>query len=88
MPDMMKAVAAIEKDRVGIVEIPVPVPGDYECLTKITYCGICNGTDLKLISNKVADKETPYPTILGKGIYSLRHSFWMHRRTTPICIRR
>lgn len=65
MPDMMKAVAAIEKDRVGIVEIPVPVPGDYECLTKITYCGICNGTDLKLISNKVADKETPYPTILG-----------------------
>lgn len=61
----MKAVAAIDVGRVEIVEIPCPEPNDYECLTKITYCGICNGTDLKLISNKVADRQTQFPTILG-----------------------
>jgi threonine dehydrogenase-like Zn-dependent dehydrogenase len=65
MKKTMKAVAILSKGNVGIVDIPIPEPGDYECLTKITYCGICNGTDLKLIENKVGDKQTPYPTILG-----------------------
>ena len=65
MAGMMKAVAAIEKNKIKIVEIPIPEIGEYECLTKITYCGVCNGTDLKLISNSVADRETPFPTILG-----------------------
>lgn len=65
MFEKMKAVAAMERGKTEIVEIPRPVPGDYECLTKILYCGICNGTDLKLIHDKVADRKIPYPTVLG-----------------------
>lgn len=65
MSKTMKAVAALERGRIGLVELPRPVPGDYECLTKITYCGICNGTDLKLLNNRVTDKHIAYPTVLG-----------------------
>lgn len=65
MLETMKAVAAVERGRTAVVEIPRPVPGDYECLTKILYCGICNGTDLKLINDQVTDLKIPYPTVLG-----------------------
>lgn len=61
----MKAVAALERGRLGIVDVPRPIPGDYECLTQIAYCGICNGTDLKLLNDRVTDKRVAYPTILG-----------------------
>ncbi len=65
MLETMKAVAAVGCGRTAIVKIPRPVPGDYECLTKILYCGICNGTDLKLIHDQVTDLKIPYPTVLG-----------------------
>lgn len=61
----MKAIAAVSRGRTAQVEIPMPVPGEYECLTKILYCGICNGTDLKLIQDRVTDLRIPYPTVLG-----------------------
>ena len=65
MSATMKAVAALERGRLGIVEVPRPIPGDYECLTQIAYCGICNGTDLKLLNDRVTDKQIAYPAILG-----------------------
>lgn len=65
MQETMKAVVAQSQGKLGIVCVPVPVPGEYECLTKITYCGICNGTDLKLLNNQVTDKTIEYPTVLG-----------------------
>ena len=65
MQETMKAVVAQSQGKLGIVCVPAPVPGEYECLTKITYCGICNGTDLKLLNNQVTDKTIEYPTVLG-----------------------
>ncbi len=65
MTDMMKAVAAFGNGQAGLVEIPIPEPDDYSCLTKILYCGLCNGTDTKLLHDRVANKKIIYPTILG-----------------------
>lgn len=61
----MRAVAAIEPGRVAVVDIPMPEYGEYECLVKITACGLCSGTDLKLIDNAIADLAIRYPTVLG-----------------------
>lgn len=61
----MKAVAAIEQGKVAVVDIPVPEIGEYECLVKITACGLCSSTDLKIINNSVADLDIKYPTVLG-----------------------
>lgn len=61
----MKAVAAIEKGKVAVVDIPVPEISEYECLVRITACGLCSSTDLKIISNSIANLDIQYPTILG-----------------------
>lgn len=61
----MKAVAAIEKGKVAVVDIPVPEIGEYECLVKITACGLCSSTDLKIIGNSIANLNIQYPTVLG-----------------------
>ena len=61
----MKAVAAIEQGKVAVVDIPMPEYGEYECLVKTTACGLCSSTDLKLISNGVANLDIKYPTVLG-----------------------
>lgn len=61
----MKAFAAIEQGKVAVVDIPMPEYGEYECLVKVTACGLCSSTDLKLISNSVANLDIQYPTVLG-----------------------
>ena len=61
----MKAVAAIEKGRAAVVDIPLPEYGDYECLVKVTACGLCSSTDLKIIDNGIASLDIQYPTVLG-----------------------
>ncbi|NLG25708.1 MAG: alcohol dehydrogenase catalytic domain-containing protein, partial [Clostridiales bacterium] len=50
---------------VAVVDVPMPAYGDYECLVRITACGLCSGTDLKLIDNAIADLKIQYPTVLG-----------------------
>ncbi len=64
---MMKAVAAMGDGTVKIVEVPKPVvTGPYECLVRVTACGLCSSTDLKIISNgSVAQNTITYPTLLG-----------------------
>lgn len=44
--------------------IPEPVTDDYEVLTKTIACGICNGTDVKLVEGKLRG-FTDYPAVLG-----------------------
>lgn len=61
----MKAVATDEKGVISVVEIPVPNYGDYECLVRIRACGICNSTDMKLITNTMGDFPVQYPALLG-----------------------
>lgn len=45
-------------------QIPMPEIDDYEAVTKTIACGICNGTDLKLIEGKLKG-FSDYPAVLG-----------------------
>jgi L-iditol 2-dehydrogenase len=61
----VRAVAAVSKGKVEVVEIPMPVVEDYECLVKVRACGFCNGTDLKIIHDEVGTTPVDFPVILG-----------------------
>ncbi len=61
----MKAVAVIEAGKVEVVDIPIPECGKYECLVKVGACGLCNSTDLKIISDQISNVKVQYPVILG-----------------------
>jgi threonine dehydrogenase-like Zn-dependent dehydrogenase len=61
----VRAVAAVSKGKVEVVEIPMPVAEDYECLVKVRACGFCNGTDLKIIHDEVGTTPVDFPVILG-----------------------
>lgn len=65
--EMMKAVAAMGDGTVKIVEVPKPDKvGPYDCLVRVTACGLCSSTDLKIIYNgSVAQNTITYPTLLG-----------------------
>lgn len=45
-------------------DIPEPQIGEYQALTKTIACGLCNGTDLKLIKGAVRG-ISGYPAVLG-----------------------
>jgi len=62
----MKAALTDGKGKVWIDDIPMPEPGDYECLCRIDACATCTGTDKKLISGKMSwAKPEHYPVVLG-----------------------
>ncbi|NOY83167.1 MAG: alcohol dehydrogenase catalytic domain-containing protein [Kiritimatiellaeota bacterium] len=60
----MKAIAVTGPESIELVELPRPVIREYECLVKVTACGLCNSTDLKMIDGHVGD-ALHYPFILG-----------------------
>lgn len=64
----MKAVLITEPDVVMVMDVPIPVRNEYECLVEVKACGICSSTDLKIIHRD--HPESPlhpfrYPAILG-----------------------
>ncbi|MBE6364393.1 MAG: hypothetical protein E7053_01420 [Lentisphaerae bacterium] len=62
----MKTTLTDGKGKVWIEELPMPIPGDYECLCRIDACATCTGTDKKLISGKMSwAKPENYPAALG-----------------------
>jgi len=61
----MKAVAVPAPGEVEVVDVPPPVPADYECLVKVDACGLCNGTDLKIIDDHLSSMTVEYPVLLG-----------------------
>ena len=64
----MKAVLITEPNIVKVMDVPMPVWGEYECLVEVKACGVCSSTDLKLISTEhPEDPRDPlrYPAILG-----------------------
>jgi L-iditol 2-dehydrogenase len=61
----VRAVAAVSRGKVEVVEIPMPVVEDYECLVKVRACGFCNGTDMKIIDDEVSTTPVEFPVILG-----------------------
>ena len=61
----MRAVAAVSRGKVEVVDIPMPVVEDWECLVKVRACGFCNGTDMKIIHDEVGTTPVDFPVILG-----------------------
>lgn len=60
----MKAYAALGNGARGFIDIPAPVPSEYEALVKVEACGLCAGTDAKIIHGKFKGVDS-YPTVLG-----------------------
>jgi len=61
----MRAVAVTDVGKLEFVELPMPEVRPYECLVKMTACGLCNGTDLKQIDGTLGNVREQYPMILG-----------------------
>ncbi len=60
----MKGVVVYRDGTVKVEELPKPKIGDYQALVKNLSCGICNGTDLKLIHATFKGFDS-YPAVLG-----------------------
>jgi threonine dehydrogenase-like Zn-dependent dehydrogenase len=60
----MKAAIVSEKNRLEVVDIPMPQVGAYDCLVKIDACAICTGTDSSIISGTFPWPQK-YPFVLG-----------------------
>jgi threonine dehydrogenase-like Zn-dependent dehydrogenase len=60
----MKTLVVDDKHELSIREIPVPKYQECQALVKTLSCGVCNGTDLKLIHGNFKNFNT-YPAALG-----------------------
>ncbi|EHI57410.1 zinc-dependent alcohol dehydrogenase [Hungatella hathewayi] len=60
----MKALIVNENGELSIQEIKKPTYGPCQALVKLESCGVCNGTDTKLI-HKTFKNFHDYPAILG-----------------------
>lgn len=60
----MKVLTVNEKGELSFAQVPKPVPGDYQALVRMKSCGVCNGTDTKLIHRNFKNFSA-YPAILG-----------------------
>ncbi|MBQ7364152.1 MAG: zinc-binding dehydrogenase [Clostridia bacterium] len=60
----MKGYCVHKDGRCAIEELPVPSFGQYEALVKMESCGVCNGTDMKIIHAVFKGIDT-YPVVLG-----------------------
>lgn len=47
-----------------VEDLPMPRYGDYDALVKVESCGVCNGTDTKIIHGTFKG-VTKYPLVLG-----------------------
>jgi len=64
----MKAVLITEPGVVKVMDVPMPVWNEYECLVEVKACGVCSSTDLKLINREHPENPRDplrYPAILG-----------------------
>lgn len=60
----MKTLIADAQHQLSIREVPMPQYNECQALVKMQSCGVCNGTDLKLIHGNFKNFNT-YPAILG-----------------------
>lgn len=60
----MKSLVVDKHGNLSVEEVPVPKVTDYQALVKMESCGVCNGTDMKLIHGSFKGFDT-YPAILG-----------------------
>ena len=60
----MKTLVVDAKHELSIREVPKPKYKECQALVKMQSCGVCNGTDLKLIKGSFKNFDT-YPAALG-----------------------
>lgn len=60
----MKGLVVHAGGRLSIESLPIPQINDYQALVKTEACGVCNGTDLKLIHGTFKN-FSDYPAVLG-----------------------
>ena len=60
----MRSLVVDANHELSIRELPMPAYGEHQALVKTLSCGVCNGTDLKLIHGNFKNFDT-YPAILG-----------------------
>jgi len=60
----MKGLVVYRDGKMKVENLPKPVIGDYQALVENLSCGICNGTDFKLIHATFKGFDT-YPAVLG-----------------------
>lgn len=60
----MKALTVDQQGTLSFAEVAKPGYNEYQALVKMKSCGVCNGTDTKIIHGTFKNFHT-YPTILG-----------------------
>lgn len=60
----MKSFIVDGNGKLSIQEVSFPTYNDYQALVKMESCGVCNGTDAKLIHRNFKGFDT-YPAVLG-----------------------
>jgi 2-desacetyl-2-hydroxyethyl bacteriochlorophyllide A dehydrogenase len=60
----MKAAVIVRAGAVEIQDVPRPKIGDYQVLVEQLTCGVCTGTDWKLVEGHFKGFDT-YPAVLG-----------------------
>jgi threonine dehydrogenase-like Zn-dependent dehydrogenase len=60
----MKAAVIVKNNRLKILDVPEPQPGDYQAKCEILFGAVCSGTDSHLIDGSLRFRS-PLPTILG-----------------------
>jgi len=60
----MKAAVIVKNNRLKILNVPEPQPGEYEAKCEILFGAVCSGTDLHLLKGTLRFRS-PLPTILG-----------------------
>lgn len=60
----MKTLTVDRNGTLSVQEIPKPAYGECQALVKLLSCGVCNGTDMKLIHGNFKNFDS-YPAILG-----------------------
>ena len=59
----MKGIFVVEKNQLGFLDIPEPVPGPFDALVEVLCCGVCNSTDRKILEGEF--QRGTYPILLG-----------------------
>ena len=60
----MKSLAVSKEGTLSFVDLPIPSYGPCQALVRMKSCGVCNGTDTKIIHGTFKNFDT-YPAILG-----------------------
>jgi len=64
--DSMKTLVVDANGKLSVEVVPLPVIGERDALVKTVSCGVCNGTDGKLIHGKFKGfPKDVYPVMLG-----------------------